>query len=183
METPLNDYLEKIEKSLKPMPISERVDIVKEIKCEMLELEQSGKTAEEILARLGDPKSLARAYLGQSIAKSKAFSIKKLCSVVAFYSLAGTAWMFVLPITSCIGIGFMACGILSPIAGAIRFIAWLLGRDIPQIGIWIGTYSATAVTVLPLSILIGAMSFLIGKLSWHFTLWLIRKISRVKAEI
>ena len=31
MEKILNDYLEKIEKCLKPLPVSERVDIVKEI--------------------------------------------------------------------------------------------------------------------------------------------------------
>lgn len=183
METLLNDYLEKIEKSLKSLPVSERTDIVKEIQCEMLELEQSGKTAEEILTRLGDPKVLARAYLGQTIAKSSHFSLQKLCSVAAFYSLAGTVWMFILPVTSCVGISFMACGILSPIAGAVRFIGWLLGTDIPQIGIQIGTYSATAVTVLPLSLVIGAAAFLIGKLSWNFTLWLIRKISTVKAGI
>lgn len=183
MEARLNDYLGKIEKSLKPMPASERMDIVKEIQCEMLELEQSGKTAEEILTRLGDPKALARAYLGQSIGKSSGFSLKKLCSVAAFYSLAGTAWMFVLPITSCVGISFMVCGVLSPIAGAVRFIAWCLGVDIPQIGIQIGAYSASAVTVLPLSIVIGAAAFLIGKLSWDFTLFLIRKISKAKAEI
>ena len=34
MEKILNDYLEKIEKYLKPLPISERVDIVKEIKSD-----------------------------------------------------------------------------------------------------------------------------------------------------
>ena len=33
MEKILNDYLEKIEKYLKPLPASERVDIVKEIKA------------------------------------------------------------------------------------------------------------------------------------------------------
>ena len=46
MEKNLNDYLEKIEKYLKPLPISERVDIVKEIKSEILELQGEGKTAE-----------------------------------------------------------------------------------------------------------------------------------------
>ena len=49
MEKILNDYLEKIEKYLKPLPLSERVDIVKEIKSEILELQANGKTAEEII--------------------------------------------------------------------------------------------------------------------------------------
>ena len=38
LEKSLNEYLEKIEKYLKPLIVSERVDIVKEIKSEMLEL-------------------------------------------------------------------------------------------------------------------------------------------------
>ena len=62
MDKTLNDYLTRIEKYLKPMTVSERVDIVKEIKSEMLELQNEGKTPQEILERLGDAKELARAY-------------------------------------------------------------------------------------------------------------------------
>ena len=43
MEKILNDYLEKIERYLKPLPISERVDIVKEIQSEIFELQSNGK--------------------------------------------------------------------------------------------------------------------------------------------
>lgn len=39
LEKSLNEYLEKIEKYLKLLIVSERVDIVKEIKSEMLEVE------------------------------------------------------------------------------------------------------------------------------------------------
>lgn len=62
MEKILNDYLEKVEKYLKPLPVSERVDIVKEIKSEILELQGNGKAAGEIIERLGNPKELAKAY-------------------------------------------------------------------------------------------------------------------------
>ena len=52
MEKVLNDYLEKIEKYLKPLPVSERVDIVKEIKSEMLELQrQEAERSEEFRQR------------------------------------------------------------------------------------------------------------------------------------
>ena len=44
MEKVLNDYLEKIEKCLRPLPVSERVDIVKEIQSEMFDLQSGGKT-------------------------------------------------------------------------------------------------------------------------------------------
>lgn len=38
MEKLLNDYLARVERYLKPLSASDRVDIVKEIKSEMLEL-------------------------------------------------------------------------------------------------------------------------------------------------
>ena len=63
LEKSLNEYLEKIEKYLKPMIVSERVDIVKEIKSEMLELQNNGISTEQIIDRLGNPKELAKAYL------------------------------------------------------------------------------------------------------------------------
>ena len=74
MEKILNDYLEKIERYLKPLPISERVDIVKEIQSEIFELQSNGKNAKEIMERLGNPKELAKAYLGDLIAKGTSFS-------------------------------------------------------------------------------------------------------------
>ena len=62
MEKRLDDYLERIEKYLKPLPLSERMDIVKEIKSDMLDLQRDGKTVDEIIERLGSPKELAKAY-------------------------------------------------------------------------------------------------------------------------
>lgn len=86
------------------MIVSERVDIVKEIKSEMLELQNNGISTEQIIDRLGNPKELAKAYLGEAIAKNSGFNWCRLSAVIAFYSLAGIGDMFVLPITSICGI-------------------------------------------------------------------------------
>ena len=142
LEKSLNEYLEKIEKYLKPMIVSERVDIVKEIKSEMLELQNNGISTEQIIDRLGNPKELAKAYLGEAIAKNNGFSWRRLSAVIAFYSLAGIGDMFVLPITSICGIAFMVSGVLCPIAGIIKLVAHLMGYEIAEIGISIGTFSA-----------------------------------------
>lgn len=52
LEKSLNEYLEKIEKYLKPLIVSERVDIVKEIKSEMLECHPLSLNAQR-LKRVG----------------------------------------------------------------------------------------------------------------------------------
>lgn len=181
MEKSLNEYLEKIEKYLKPLIVSERVDIVKEIKSEMLELQASGISAAQIIERLGNPKELAKAYLGEAIAKNSGFNWRRVSAVIAFYSLAGIGGMFVLPITSICGIAFMISGVLCPIAGIIKFVAHLMGYEIAEIGISIGTFSANAIAFLPISILIGAIIFVIGWLLWKLTIVIIKSmVSRRK---
>ena len=47
MNNCLNEYLNKIDKYLKPMQAGERADIINEIKSEMVELETQGKLSPE----------------------------------------------------------------------------------------------------------------------------------------
>ena len=166
MEKILNQYLEKIETYLKPMAASERIDIVKEIKSEILELQGNGVSSEQIIERLGNPKELAKAYLGESISRSTGFSLRKLSAVIAFYSLAGACGMFVLPITSICGITFMASGILCPIAGIIKFAGHLIGYEIPEI-----------------TILIGAILFVVGTLFWKLTIIMIKSMIKSRKKL
>ncbi len=189
MEKALNNYLETIDRYLRPMPASERVDIVKEIKSEMQELQSAGKAPEEILSRLGDPKVLAKAYLGESIAKNSKFSPKKVGTLIAFYSLAGTAWVCILPITGILAITFILCGLMLPLGGIVKFMASTLGfqaiADAIHFGFAFGEHSweLSAVAALPLSILFGGISFFAGWGSWRLSLWLTRKIAAIKERI
>ena len=57
MDARLEEYLDKVDKYLRPLPLSERVDIVKEIKSSILEMENERLTVEEILNRLGNGRS------------------------------------------------------------------------------------------------------------------------------
>lgn len=131
MEKILNDYLEKIEKYLKPLPVSERVDIVKEIKSEILELQGDGKTSEEIIERLGNPKELAKAYLGDLIAKSSSFSWNRVLAICTYYSLASLSGLIVIPVLAICAPVFIVCAIATPILGAVKLIDALLNLGIP----------------------------------------------------
>lgn len=177
MDKTLNDYLERVEKYLKPMAVSERVDIVKEIKSEMLELQNEGKTPQEILERLGNAKELARAYLGESIVKGRGFSWRRLSAVIAFYSMAGAVGVCVLPVTSICAAAFLLSGALCPLAGVVKFVGALLGFEMPYIGIQLGSYSAGPGLVLVLSVVMGAVVMAAGWLLWKLTVWLIRSMA------
>ena len=183
MEKIMDDYLEKIEKYLKPLPASDRVDIVKEIKSEMVELEMKKELSpEQILEKLGNPKELAAAYLGDSLSKSKAFSLRRFAIVTAFYSLTSISGMFILPITSVLAVGLMFCGMVAPIAGLISLIGYLLGFEVPFIVFQFGPYTPGPIMSFPLSILAGVLLFLAGKGCWKLTLKYVQTISVIRKK-
>ena len=85
MDKILNDYLEKVDKYLKPMKVTDRMDIIKEIESDMAELrEHGGLSANEIIDRLGEPKKLAQAYLGETITETKGMGFRKLGAMIQY---------------------------------------------------------------------------------------------------
>lgn len=178
MDRTLDKYLECVEKYLKPMAVSERIDIVQEIRSEMLELQSNGTSAEQIVERLGNPKELAKAYLGENLSRGRGFSWRRLCAFIAFYSLAGAGGMLVLPITSISGVAFMVSGVICPVAGVVKFAGGLLGYEVPQIQFMIGNYTAGAAASLPISIVLGVLLFAAGWWLWKLTIHLVKWMSR-----
>lgn len=184
MDKGLNEYLEKIDRYLKPMAVSERVDIIKEIKSGMIELQNSNELSEEeIISRLGEPRELAKAYLGEALSKSDSFNWRQLGSVIAFYSLAGFGGLFVLPCTSITAVALMLCGIIVPIGGIIKFIGFLLGIEVPFVTFQMGSYTLHPVLVFPISIVTGCLLFFAGKKLWKATIMYIQNLSKKRKTV
>lgn len=184
MDKIMNDYLDKINRYLKSIPALERVDIINEIKSQMLELQaQDELSAAQILERLGSPEELAKAYLGQAITKTNTFSWRKLSAVTAFYSLAGFTGVFILPFLSICAVAFMLSGIIAPIAGIIKLFGSLVGVDVPFVVFQIGDYTAPAYLAFPYSVIMGVLLFVAGKGLWKLMISYIRKISQTKEKL
>lgn len=183
MEQAMNAYLDRIDRYLRPMAAAERVDIVKEIKSEILELEAGGLSSQEIIARLGGPKELAAAYLSDAIVKNPTFSWKRLGSLAAFYSLAGLGGMIVLPTTSIIAVTFMLCGAAVPALGLLAFLASLVGMDVPWVILQFGGWTAPAALAFPVSVLTGLLLLLAGRGLWKFTVAFVRMIGQKRRAI
>ena len=69
MDKALEQYLNTVDRKLRPLPASERADIVREIKSAMQDMAADGLPPEGILDRLGRPDALARAYLSDLLDK------------------------------------------------------------------------------------------------------------------
>lgn len=183
MENILNDYLEKVERHLKPLPISERVDIIKEIQSEISELRHSGKSAQEIIERLGNPKDLAKAYLGDLITKGAGFGWSRFLAVCAYYSLAGLSGVVIIPTLLICSPVFLLCGIVTPVMGGLKWLDNLLHLGLPfarNIGIS-GVNSPFLVFIL--CIPMGAALFLAGIGCWKLLIRYIRGMNSVKKAL
>lgn len=183
MEKIMDEYLEKIEKYLKPLPVSERVDIVKEIKSEILELQGNGKTSEEIIERLGNPKDLAKAYLGDLITKSSSLNWNRVLAICTYYSLASLSGLIVIPVLAICAPVFIVCAIATPILSAVKLIDALLGLGIPYASyIGISGIENPAI-VFVLSIVIGVILYLIGYGCWKLLVCYIKGVSKAKRHL
>ena len=165
----LESYLERVERRLRPLAASERADIVREIHSEMGELEARGLTPQEITARLGDPRELAAAYLGEAITKNPRFSWRRLGALAAFYTLAGLSGMIVLPATGITAAVFLLCGALLPAAALLSLLASLVGLETPWVVMQLGGWTAPPALAFPIAAVIGVLLLLAGRGLWKLT--------------
>lgn len=183
MDKELEKYLEQIDKSLKPLPTSERVDIIKEIKSTMLEMKQENKTNVEILKQLGSPKELAKAYLNDLLTKDHNFTKNNLLTVIAFYSLTGITGLFVIPVLGITAPIFMLCGILCPILGIIKLLGYLLHFEVPYLIFQFGSITLHPIPACLLAITVGILLYVLGKGAWRLLLRYLNSVSTKKQKL
>ena len=184
MDKELELYLTTVEKCLKNMPVSERIDVIKELKSCMEELQlNTALSVKEVLARLGSPKELAAGYLGDKITIGHSFSFKKLMMVFSFYSLVSISGMFILPCGTVLAGGLMLTGIFAPVAGLINLLGFFLGFDTSYIQLQFGSDETHPLLALPISIILGFLVFILGKMTWKAVIRYIRKVSTTKRRL
>ena len=184
MDVRLEKYLDTVDKHLKPLPVSERVDIVKEVKASMLEMQSDGLSSEQVLARLGDARELARAYLGDLLAESSGLSWRRVLIVCAFYSLVGFSGMIVIPCLAIMAPVFVLCGIFCPLAGTAKLIDYLLDLGIPwmdNLGVFLaGPDPLAPVPTFFFLLVLGVLLILAGWLCWKALVVYCKKVGQVK---
>ena len=183
MTTTFETYLNQIDHYLKPLPLSERVDILKEIKGSILEMENDHLTQEQILERLGQPKDLAKAYLSDLMTKKPGFQWQHFLTLCAFYGLTGVSGLFIIPILGIIAPTFMISGILIVLAGAFKYIASLWGYATPYIMFQLGAYTLNPLASFLCSIIASILLFLLGKGAWHLLIKYLHMISHTKQNL
>ena len=184
MDKELELYLTTVEKYLKNMPVSERIDVIKELKSCIEELQlNNALNTKEIFARLGSPKELAAGYLGDKITMGQSFSIKKMLMVFSFYSLVSLKAMFIIPCGTVLAGGLKVIGVFVPIISVIRLLGFFWGFDSPFLSISFGFFIPHPILQLPISIVLGVLLFMLGGVVWKAVIKYIRKVSNTKRTL
>lgn len=186
MNATFEKYLHTVDKCLKPLPTSERVDIIKEIKGSILEMESENLSTEQILERLGKPEELAKAYLGDLLAKESGFSWNRFLTICAFYSLVGFSGLFVIPVLVIVAPTFIVCGVILALLGVIKSVGSLLNLNIPYVqyvSFQSGNAALSHIPVFVLSLIIGIILFLLGLGAWKLLIAYCKKVSKTKSKL
>ncbi|UVI27913.1 DUF1700 domain-containing protein [Paenibacillus spongiae] len=121
-------YLTKLYELLHKTPEEERLDAVREIESHIRDGIAGGQPEEVILARLGDPRKLARAYRSEYLVERRSSrSIKDVLAIIRFYCTDGLLSVMIIPVLATIAYGFGFCAVLSIVAGIIRSfgVTWI----------------------------------------------------------
>lgn len=184
MEKTLEQYLNTIDRKLRPLPTSERVDIVKEIKSTMQEMEAEGLAPDAIAERLGAPEQLARAYLSDLLTKPRRSGWQKLLTVLAFYSVVGLSGMFVIPILGICAPVFLLCGVAVPLAGLMDCLLWyLLDIQVSCLTIQLGPYTPPPILGFVCTLAAGGLLFLLGLACWRLLVRYLKAVGTTKSSL
>lgn len=179
-------YLATMDKCLKPLPASERADIVKEIKVSILEMESENVAAEQILEKLGNPKDLAKAYLADLLTNKSGFSKKQILTGCAFYSLLGFSGLFIMPCLFFLAPILIILAVCSPILGAIKMIDFIFNLGLPyiqSIQVFLGGVGLNPVVEFICSIPISVLVFLAGRGAWKLLIAYCKKVGKASRKI
>ena len=117
-------YLQQFDRELRGLPEPDRLDAVREIQSHLEDGCREGESAEAVIARLGAPQALARAYLSAyHLNRTEPGTIPKFwpaLSAMVYFASVGFGGMFVVPILAALTFALGLTGIVAPLAGVAR---------------------------------------------------------------
>lgn len=180
----LEKYLSQVDRYLKYIPVSEKTDILSELKSSFYERLKNGQSSEEVLTKMPSAKNLAENYIDDSFVKAKKFTFKKLCEYILFYSYSSLIWLAVIPTLFSLAIGFLLSGIISFAAGLMGLLKGLVNISfLNEIKIIFIYHELKGVSALLIGILLAIVFAILGILFWRGTVALIIHLQNKKINI
>ena len=173
--TALEKYLYQVDRRLKHMSVTEKTDILSELKNSFYERQRNGQTEGEIIAEMESPKSLAMSYLGESITRCDSFSWKHFMMVLGFYSYASLVGAIIIPILAVISVAFFFSSGVSILAGVLGMLKGVVHIPLVEdLRFMVFTYELKGLPALLLGLLLAIIFMAVGILFWKGTVAMVR---------
>ena len=118
----LESYLKKVDDQLNFIPVSDKADILSELKNTFYERLLDGQTEEEILNEMESPRELALSYMSESITKDQKFNWGKSLKVFTVYSAMFFSSISIIPTLATLSFGFFISSGLCILVGVIGLL-------------------------------------------------------------
>lgn len=118
----LESYLKKVDDQLNFIPVSDKADILSELKNTFYERLLDGQTEEEILNEMESPRELALSYMSESITKDQKFTWRKSLKVFTVYSAMFFSSISIIPTLAVLSFGFFISSGLCILVGVIGLL-------------------------------------------------------------
>lgn len=118
----LESYLKKVDDQLNFIPVSDKADILSELKNTFYERLLDGQTEEEILNEMESPRELALSYMSESITKDQRFTWGKSLKVFTVYSAMFFSSISIIPTLATLSFGFFISSGLCILVGVIGLL-------------------------------------------------------------
>ena len=173
--TALEKYLYQVDRRLKHMSVTEKTDILSELKNSFYEHQKNGQTEGEIIAEMESPKSLAMSYLGESITRCDSFSWKHFMMVLGFYSYASLVGAIIIPILAVISVAFFFSSGVSILAGVLGMLKGVVHIPLVEdLRFMVFTYELKGLPALLFGLLLAIIFMAVGILFWKGTVAMVR---------
>lgn len=183
-KTKLEKYLSQLDSYLSYMPVSEKIDILTELKSTFFERINNGQSEESIIAEIGTPKELAMSYMSETITEKKSFSFKRLVMVVGFYSFGFMTWVSIIPILALLSVSFFLSSIVSVIAGIMGLLKGIIHISlIDNFKFTFYTYELKGIFAFLVGLIVAIICIGLAILCWKGTINIINFIKVQKWKL
>ncbi|WP_294986054.1 HAAS signaling domain-containing protein [uncultured Fenollaria sp.] len=180
----LEKYLTHVDRYLRYLPVSEKTDILSELKSSFYERLISGQSSEEILAKMPSAKDLAGNYIDDTFVKTNKLSFKTLCKYILFFSYSSLIWLAVIPTLFTLAIGLFLSGIISFAAGVMGLLKGLFNISfLNKIKFIFIYHELKGILALLMGILFAIIFTILGILLWKATIKCIEFTKFKKLEL
>jgi uncharacterized membrane protein len=118
----VSDYLAAFEREARGFGLNEASDIANDVRSHINEAVEYGKSLEDVLASLGTPRALARAYAVELLMgkPKEASNLRRFAQLLALVAFGGILTLIVVTSLGSIGLSFVLSGILLFVLGLLE---------------------------------------------------------------